>query len=170
MLTSFQSQIKSCLSFLQVRWNIWWTLIFADPETIQRMSLFCYRSQYKPFMHCIFYRRVLTSGWQKLNIHFSVFLALLLSGNFISFYSFSDSAICRLSGSVPAPPLEAIWRTQHASMCHTDYTHSPGTGMAHHQHPVFTHHVKEGTHERFYACKRPASHLEYDKCFFCFFV
>lgn len=46
----------------------------------------------------------------------------------VYFHSVSDPAIRRLPGSVLTPALEAVWRTQHASMCHSHYTHPPGTG------------------------------------------
>lgn len=60
-----------------------------------------------------------------------------VSVSYFSAPSASDPAICRLSGSVPAPALEAVWRTQHASMCHTYHTHPPGAGMVPPRLPVF---------------------------------
>lgn len=108
VLTAFKGQISK---YVQI-----WPILLAN----------------KPFFSAPSTVNCLIDGRWPLN--FTVLCVLLLT---ILFFSALDPTICRLSCSVPASALEAIWRTQHATMCHTHYTHPPGTGIVHSQTPVF---------------------------------
>lgn len=70
------------------------------------------------------------SGLTPSRRSFTVF-CVLISICHLSPSSGSDPAIRRLPGSVLALAVEAIWRAQHAPMCHTHYTHPRGPGTEH---------------------------------------